>query len=106
VSAFSEGVEGKLLETIDLYKRRNAEYKDNFMIVGDVMHALFPGGIPPVESSLDFQKWHLFELFIVKLTRFTQNYVAGHPDSLKDMRVYLAMLEELYEPPTNGDMFS
>lgn len=105
MSAFSDGVEGKLMDTIDLYKRRNADYKDNFRVVGEVMHALFPGGIPPVESSLDFQKWHLFELFIVKLTRYTQNYVAGHPDSLKDMRVYLAMLEELYEPTEDPDPF-
>ena len=99
MSGFSDGVESRLNDTVELYRERNAEYKDNYRVVGDVLHDLFPGGMPPVESSLDFQKWHLFELFIVKLTRFTQNYVAGHQDSLKDMRVYLAMLEELYADP-------
>lgn len=76
-----------------LFADRNAVYKDNYIIVGKVMQALFPDGIE-LKHPDDFARWHLFELMIVKLTRYAVQYRSGgHPDSLNDMINYLAMLQ-------------
>lgn len=76
-----------------LYAERNAVYKDNFRRVGDVMVALFPDGPPKLETTADYCRWHLFELAIVKLSRYAVAYNAGgHVDSLDDLIVYMAMV--------------
>ena len=76
-----------------LYAERNAVYKDNFRRVGDVMVAIFPDGPPKLETTEDYCRWHLFELAIVKLTRYAVAYNAGgHIDSLDDLIVYMAMV--------------
>lgn len=93
-SQFHEGVLKRLQDTTRLFDERNRVYKDNFRKVGAIMKTLFPEG-PPVLSQKDFEKWHLWELFIVKLTRYANNYQEGHADSLQDMMVYLAMIAEL-----------
>jgi len=79
-----------------LFEKRNAVYKDNFRVVGVVMHALFDGDPPRLESSADYARWHLFELVVVKLTRYARQYnVGGHKDSIEDQMVYLAMVAML-----------
>lgn len=77
----------------DTFRERNAEYKDNAIVVGRVMDALFPGGVV-LKTAADFHIWHLFELIIVKLTRFTNSNLR-HEDSMRDMAVYCAMVELL-----------
>lgn len=80
-----------------LYAERNAVYKDNYRKVGKVMDALFPDGIT-LKGPDAFNRWHLFELSIVKLTRYANQYEAGgHADSLEDQIVYLAMVAGLEE---------
>lgn len=74
-----------------LYAERNAVYKDNYKKVGEVMVALFPEG-KTLKTAEDFNKWHLFELAIVKLTRYVNQYEGGHLDSLEDLIVYMAMV--------------
>lgn len=89
---FQDDVIRGLEQAITTYKDRNAVYKDNFRVVGDVVEALFPNGVE-LQTREDFTRWHIFELLIVKLTRYAANYPeGGHPDSLADMIVYLGIL--------------
>lgn len=84
-----------LRECADLFAERNAVYKDNFRMVGRVMQAMFPEGIT-IKGEDEFNRWHLFELSIVKLTRYAIAYKeGGHKDSLDDMIVYAAMVAAL-----------
>ena len=78
----------------DLFAERNAVYKDNFRMVGKIMAAMFPEGIE-LKTPEDHNKFHLFMLAIVKLTRYAINYQGGHKDSLEDMIVYLSMVAAL-----------
>jgi hypothetical protein len=90
----------KLLSAADIldqaaatYRERNAGYKDNAVMVGAVMKALFPHGVTLREAE-DHHAYHLFELMIVKLTRFVKSDLR-HADSIHDLAVYAAMVEAL-----------
>lgn len=74
------------------FRERNAEYKDNFKMVGPIMKVLFPEGVPV--ELLGAHQFHLFELMIVKLSRFA---ISGmqHQDSIHDAGVYAAMIESI-----------
>lgn len=82
-----------LAEMAVTFKERNAVYGDNWKSVGDVMAALFPDGIL-LKSAADANRWHLFELIVVKLTRFANSGLT-HADSIHDAAVYGAMLESI-----------
>lgn len=73
------------------YRERNAGYKDNAVMVGEVMQALFPHGVT-LRDAADHHAYHLFELMIVKLTRFVKSDLR-HADSIHDLAVYAAMVE-------------
>jgi len=75
------------------FKERNKIYGDNYKIVGLVMSALFPDGVR-LKTIDDYNTWHLFELMIVKLTRFANTNMT-HKDSIHDAAVYAAMVESL-----------
>ncbi len=77
----------------ETYLERNSVYKDNYMKVGIIMDTLFPDGIT-LKTKDDFNSWHLFELLIVKITRYAHNFPeGGHQDSIHDAGVYCAMVE-------------
>ena len=78
----------------DLFAERNAVYKDNFRMVGKLLEAMFPSGIMLLTEE-HYNKFHLFMLAIVKLSRYVINYDEGHKDSLDDMIVYLSMVAAL-----------
>lgn len=80
-----------LSEMADTYRERNKVYGDNWKSVGNVMLALFPNGIQ-LKDAQSFNEWHLFELIVVKLTRFA-NSDLKHADSIHDIAVYAAMIE-------------
>ena len=75
------------------FREKNKIYGDNYKNVGTVMASLFPNGIS-LKTEEDFNTWHLFELIIVKLTRFA-NSKRTHKDSIHDIGVYSAMIESL-----------
>jgi hypothetical protein len=74
------------------YRERNAVYGDNYRMVGPIMAILFPDGVPP--EVLHSDQFHLFELKLVKLSRFA---ISGlkHVDSIHDDGVYSAMIESI-----------
>jgi hypothetical protein len=82
-----------LKEALSTFESRNAQYKHNADKVGKVMEALFPEG-QNLYSAKAFHKWHLFELMVVKLTRFVNSEMT-HVDSIRDLVVYGAMIEAL-----------
>lgn len=94
---FQRRVLSILEESAEVYKERSAVYKDNFRTVGRVMYALFPDGRPGLQFPEDYDRWHIFELVIVKLTRYANNYDTPHEDSLLDMLPYLGILGSLDE---------
>jgi len=82
-----------LADMAETYRERNKVYGDNYKRVGDVMAALFPDGVR-LDAPHEFNVWHLFELMVVKLTRFA-NSGLKHQDSIHDLAVYAAMVESL-----------
>lgn len=76
----------------DTFKARGAVYRDNHQRTGEVLAALFPGGIT-IRSPDDHERLALLMLIIVKLTRYTVEWDnGGHKDSIHDTMVYAAML--------------
>jgi len=84
-----------LADMAQTFRERNKVYGDNYKRVGDVMVALFPEGVQ-LKTQEDFNTWHLFELMIVKLTRFANSGLT-HVDSIHDCAVYAAMVQSLIE---------
>lgn len=84
---------GDILEEMAAtFRERNAEYKDNFKMVGPIMKLFFPEGVPV--EVLGSHQFHLFELMVVKMSRFA---ISGlqHQDSIHDAGVYAAMIESI-----------
>ena len=86
-------------EMADTFRERNKVYGDNYKFVGKVMMGLFPNGVE-IKSAKEFNRWHLFELIIIKLTRFA-NSDLSHEDSIHDVAVYAAMIESLLRENEN-----
>lgn len=80
-----------LAEMADTHRERNKLYGENWKQVGATMIAMFPAGTH-LRTADEFTAWHLFELIVVKLTRFANSNLS-HIDSIHDIAVYAAMLE-------------
>lgn len=84
-----------LEESARTFRERAAIYGDNYLVIGDVLKALFPKGVA-LHTVEDHQRFHLVMLQLVKVTRYVQNWEAGgHDDSLLDLSVYTSMLRGL-----------
>lgn len=81
------------------FLERSGTYKDNYKMVPKLCAILFPDGVPP--EILFTPQWHLFELKLVKLSRFA---ISGlqHLDSIHDDAVYSAMIEACLLNMENG----
>lgn len=83
-----------LVEMAETVRERNAVYQDNWRIVPELVKALWPDGVPP--ELVTSPQWHLFELKLVKLTRFAASGLK-HRDSIRDDGVYSALIESILE---------
>lgn len=81
-----------LAEMADTYRERNAVYGSNYKMVAPMVSVLFPNGVPP--EVVTTHQWHLFELMLVKLSRFAISNLT-HMDSIHDAAVYGAMIEAI-----------
>jgi hypothetical protein len=81
-----------LADMADTYRQRNAVYGDNYKRVAPIIKILWPNGVPPELVVTD--QWHLFELMIVKITRFAISDLT-HQDSIHDTSVYGAMIDAI-----------
>ena len=78
------GILREMAKTVD---ERSAAYGHNLQMVQPIMEILFPNGVPEFSTKL-----HLFELLIMKITRFAVSDLT-HIDSIHDAGPYCAMLE-------------
>lgn len=84
-----------LREGAQTFEDRNKVYGNNYLNVGGAMAALFPDGVS-LKTADDFNRFHIFMLGIVKVSRYANNWNAGgHADSIHDNTVYSAMLESI-----------
>lgn len=74
----------------ETFRERNSVYGSNYLMIKKLMDVLFPGGVPSELVHTD--RWHLFELMLVKLSRFAISSLT-HQDSIRDLTVYGAMVE-------------
>lgn len=81
-----------LAEMAETFRQRNAVYGSNYKMVGPMMKILFPEGVPP--EVLHSDQFHLFELKLVKISRFAISNLT-HMDSIRDDGVYSAMIESI-----------
>jgi hypothetical protein len=93
-----------LIAMADTYRERSKQYGNNWRKIGAVMMALYPTGLT-LETEDDFNKFHLFLLSMVKLTRLSESGLS-HQDSAHDNAVYSAMLESLIIEGDNDDIHS
>jgi len=83
-----------LTNAAKLFKERAKIYKDNYKRAGDIFMLLCPEGIN-ITTPEDYNRAAILMQIINKLLRYSLNWETGHIDSLKDITVYTAMLEEL-----------
>lgn len=81
------------------FAERNAIYGDNYKQVAKLVKVFFPNGVPPELVVTD--QWHLFELKLVKLSRFAISNLT-HMDSIHDDAVYSAMIESILSEEANN----
>lgn len=74
------------------FRERNKSYQDNWKQVPELVKVLFPNGVP--RHVIESPQWHLFELKLVKLSRFAISNLS-HSDSIHDDAVYSAMIEAI-----------
>lgn len=76
-----------------LYIERRGQYGDSEQGFGRVMDALFPEGLT-IHGHEDWVRYGLFHQMVGKVSRYANNFsTGGHSDSLRDIRVYSAMLQ-------------
>lgn len=92
ISDTASSVPAILQNMAKTFAERNAVYGSNYKNVAPIIKALWPRGVP--SDLVTAEHWHLFELIIVKLTRFA-NSSLKHTDSIHDAAVYAAMIESI-----------
>jgi hypothetical protein len=86
-----------LANGVALFKQRNQTYREAYIGFGDVMAALYPEGLN-VAGPDRFAELGVLIQIVSKVTRMTGNKdMAIHLDSVRDLKVYAAMLESLLE---------
>ena len=84
-----------LREMADLYKIKDETYGSTYHQIGEVLMLIFPDGVE-LRTVKDINRFHTLTMVLLKFLRYTNNFSGGgHPDSMRDMTVYCAMLEEL-----------
>lgn len=83
-----------LKEKAKLFEEKGKEYGHSYLQYGDVMLALFPKGLPKIETKKEWNKFGIFNMLVHKLIRLANTNFES-TDSIKDLQVYAAMLEEI-----------
>jgi len=92
-----------LHSALNTFEKKRKEYGQNYLNIGKVLLALFPGGLPITLSERDINRFHLYKHIAAKMGRYAQNFhKGGHADSMVDITVYSAMLSALDSDATPG----
>lgn len=93
----------KLREAIKTFEARDKVYGKGFLKHGQVLKAMFPDGLT-LTTETDFSRWVLFNMVLVKIMRYAENFLkGGHQDSIHDLGVYAFLLESHDEEASNDD---
>jgi hypothetical protein len=82
-----------LKEKADLFEAKSKEYGNSYLQYGKVMKEIFPNGFN-CNNVDEWNKFGIFSMMVHKLLR-TANTNFKSIDSIKDMQVYGAILEEI-----------
>ena len=82
-----------LERSANLYKERNGNYKDCWLMTGDVLKVIFKDGAK-LKTNSDFTKFQLINMIISKIIRYVTSDMK-HQDSVDDLITYAAMLASL-----------
>lgn len=85
-----------LVEAAETFKQRNTVYGASYQRYGALLKAAFPAdGVPALTNEVDMLRLNLLMMCLAKLQRYAHNFKrGGHQDSVRDLQVYAAMLEE------------
>ena len=83
-----------LIKAANTFKARAKVYKDNNHRAGAMLAAAFPDGLK-LTTIQDHERFIIFNLIMVKLSRYAVNWPTGHRDSIHDTAVYAAILEAI-----------
>lgn len=81
---------------LSTFKERGKIYKQNYLLIGEVMETMFPDGVV-LKTAEDHNKWHLFLMTMIKATRLANTHLQ-HEDSGLDMAVYASMFAGMLLP--------
>lgn len=84
-----------LNQGIATHSERGLVYGESYKNFGNIIKAFFPDGVV-LKTVEDMNRWGVFQMMLSKLHRYANNFNrGGHSDSLLDLAVYSAMLNEL-----------
>lgn len=93
-----------LEQAANTFRKKNKIYGDNYKRVGECLAAMFPHGLE-LKTADDHNRFQIFNLILVKLSRYAVNWKSGHIDSIHDAMVYCAMLEDIDSPQRQQQNF-
>ena len=82
-----------LKDMAQTYADRQEQYGEAYLVIGKVMKMLYPDGIV-LTTEDGFNKYHLFDQIVAKVCRYAGSG-GTHVDSIHDIAVYAAMLEDM-----------
>jgi hypothetical protein len=83
-----------LTDAAAIQQARAQVYGDNHARYAAMMAVAFPDGIT-LKTAADHDRFMVWALLIMKLSRYAVNWEHGHQDSIHDAVVYAAWLEAL-----------
>lgn len=81
-------------EAAKTFTLRQAVYGDNYRLAAKALEAFFPEGVP-LKTAEDHERFHIFMLIVVKLSRYANGWNKPHQDSIHDAGIYSFMLEAI-----------
>ena len=95
VSKIQKTPDELLKEAAKVFKKKGLEYGSSYKEFGKIMIAYFPNGLE-LKTEKDFTRFGILNMMIAKTDRYNKNFSKnGHQDSLIDLSVYSAMLQEI-----------
>lgn len=79
---------------LETFIERRAVYGDSYIKHAQVMAKMFPDGIK-LDTEVDFARWSVFNLIMIKMVRYAKDFSNPHQDSIHDAGVYCFVQEEL-----------
>lgn len=89
-------------EAAKTFAERQAVYGDNYSLAAEALKGFFPNGLD-LKTTEDHERFHIFMLIIVKLSRYANNWKKPHQDSIHDAGIYSFMLESIDKKQQNKE---